>query len=545
VSLFNKLGKIFKRIFKFRLRAQSLFYHKYYDLNGLKNLVNNDRFICLDRNQKFKILRSIALREWESDNKKLSIDVASEALEIIPNANFAKWIAFRLYDIGFLNKPIALLDKYKSVLTLSPREKVRYSDIIEHKNILNKLPSVPDTVNPSKSSNRKVLLYVTASCLPYHTSGYTTRTHELLLALKASGKTFVILTRPGYPYDRKDSLGSPCNDITKYDGLDYHHIQTPSSKIKLSSYFNEAASKIERFAESHQVNSVHAASNYVNALPALLAARNLGLNFNYEIRGLWDMTRATKVEGYENSERYNVGMSLEYLVARRADRVLCISKSLRTHLVNNNVIKSNIALLPNCVNESTFKKIRDSNIIKHHEFTIGYAGTLNEYEGLDVLVQAIHLMKCKGVFINAKIIGTGPHYPLLYKLVDKLTLTKQIKFIGKLDPLTARKKLSKVHLTVIPRKPYNVCKTVPPIKVIEAIALRLPVVISNLPALRDEIQYCNQSCIFEPYESQALANTIEKYYYNFKSGNITNGHNIDNCNISLNRYWHNYIELLA
>ena len=37
------------------------------------------------------------------------------------------------------------------------------------------------------------LLYVPASCRPYHISGYTARTHELLCALQAAGATIITL----------------------------------------------------------------------------------------------------------------------------------------------------------------------------------------------------------------------------------------------------------------------------------------------------------------------------------------------------------------
>ncbi|MBH0312862.1 glycosyltransferase WbuB, partial [Alcaligenes faecalis] len=48
------------------------------------------------------------------------------------------------------------------------------------------------------------MLYVAASALPYHISGYTTRTHAIAQALQEAGGDVCVLTRPGYPWDRKD-----------------------------------------------------------------------------------------------------------------------------------------------------------------------------------------------------------------------------------------------------------------------------------------------------------------------------------------------------
>ena len=62
-------------------------------------------------------------------------------------------------------------------------------------------------------------LYVPASCLPFHISGYTTRTHEILKSLNAGferdnassdrKKKLFVLTRTGYPWDRRDALEYP------------------------------------------------------------------------------------------------------------------------------------------------------------------------------------------------------------------------------------------------------------------------------------------------------------------------------------------------
>lgn len=512
MNLLKKLKRVLKELFVLKHRSESFTYHNIYDNNGLDGLLNSPKFSNLPSFQRFKVLRSIAKREWEGQNKKIATDVATKALGVESNPNFAKWTAFRLYDIGFVSTALNLLDENKSGFSLSDNEKNRYTDIQEHKKFLNSKPEIPNARSAKYSSSDTKLLYVTASCLPYHTSGYTTRTHELLLSLKESGKQFIVLTRPGYPYDRKDSHRLPKREITNYDGIDYHHIATPSSKIKLGDYFNESGEKIARFAESHNVSLVHAASNYVNAIPALFAAKMLGLRFQYEMRGLWDMTRATKIEGYKDSERYNVGMSLEYYVAQSADTIFCISIPLKAHLIEKKIAKDKIQLLPNCINNRRFFSLLGRGVKKHRNFTIGFAGTLNDYEGLDLLLESLKVLKKRGVLVNLKVIGTGPSHVGLKSYSQKLKIVDQVEFTGRLEPHNARQELSKVHLVVIPRKPFSVCKVIPPIKLVESIALGIPTVVSNLSALRDEIRHCNQSSYFAPYNAESLAEKILEYF---------------------------------
>ena len=87
-----------------------------------------------------------------------------------------------------------------------------------------------------------------------------------------------------------------------------------------------AALRIEHVARQHRPAIIHAASNHVNALPALLAARNLGIPFIYEVRGLWELTEAASRKDWENTERFALARQLETLVAKKANAVFTLNK---------------------------------------------------------------------------------------------------------------------------------------------------------------------------------------------------------------------------
>lgn len=140
-----------------------------------------------------------------------------------------------------------------------------------------------------------------ASVLPYHTSGYTTRTHEVVCALNKAGARVHVLTRPGYPWDRKDRLCDPASEETTVGDMCYRHAQAPANNRPVLQYALQAARVVAESAVRHRVAVIHAASNHVNALPALLAARQLGVPFQYEMRGLWELTRISRQPGYEDS----------------------------------------------------------------------------------------------------------------------------------------------------------------------------------------------------------------------------------------------------
>src|SRR5690606_40974572 len=94
---------------------------------------------------------------------------------------------------------------------------------------------------------------------------------------------------------------------------------------------------------------VQAASNYVNAAPALMAARRAGLPFLYEVRGLWELSNAARVPHWEGSERFLFQKQQETRVACEADAVVAISNGRKSALTARGVDSRTIIAVPNSV----------------------------------------------------------------------------------------------------------------------------------------------------------------------------------------------------
>ncbi len=207
-------------------------------------------------------------------------------------------------------------------------------------------------------SDPESFVYVATSCLPYHVSGYTTRTQEILKALSKVVPHLYVLTRTGYPWDRRDSLSVPemiptddrlglCSNVV--DGITYDHIPYPKNNRITANYADEASRVFERYFMTNHISCVHAASNHVNALPALIAARRLGIPFQYEMRGLWELTRISRDPSFAKSNNFKLGLDLEAFVASNADTVFVISQALGEYIHKNwGISKNRIKLLPNC-----------------------------------------------------------------------------------------------------------------------------------------------------------------------------------------------------
>lgn len=327
------------------------------------------------------------------------------------------------------------------------------------------------------------ILYVAASCLPYHVSGYTSRTQALLAALAKAGADVRAVTRTGYPWDRKDSLCLPNSETTLVGDVCYEHARQPRNNRFTAVYAAQAAAVLERYARRERVAVIHAASNHVNALPALIAARRLRIPFQYEMRGLWELTRIARQPDFQKSHNFRLGLRLEGFVAAHADRVFVISDQLGCYVREHwHIPASRIRLLPNCVDAERFPLSRE----EAQPLTIGYAGSLINYEGLDTLLHALHRVRQGGLPARLEIAGHGEARVGLEALTTELGLDEAVHFHGRLSPEEARAHIARCALVCIPRKPFTVCEIVTPLKLAEALALGKPVVLPDLPVFRDE-----------------------------------------------------------
>jgi glycosyltransferase involved in cell wall biosynthesis len=324
--------------------------------------------------------------------------------------------------------------------------------------------------------------------------------------LRRSGVSLHVLTRPGYPWDRRDRCNEPPDEETVVDGICYRHSRKPDKRRPVALFALAASKVVAREAVHKKVAGIHAASNHVNALPALLAARRLGVPFFYEMRGLWELSKAARQPSFNDSSGYHLGIELEGFVARHADHIFVISAALGHYIQERfNLPQERISLLPNCAELGSLPLAPVDLVVPG---TIGYAGSLIEYEGLDTLLEAVAKLRQLGTACQLKIAGQGECRAPLESLATRLHLGDSVQFLGQLNPEEACQMIARCSLVCIPRKPYEVCQLVPPIKLVEAMAMGKAVVVPDLPVFRDEAG--EAALFFESGNAESLARTLKR-----------------------------------
>lgn len=361
--------------------------------------------------------------------------------------------------------------------------------VMGQERLLKALPSVPPkTSSPAFVPQPDKVMYCAHSTGEFNSNGYSTRTTGLTKAVIDAGMDLFIAARPGYPWDSKVTKKAPSQKrlIRDYQGVNTHF--NPGVSLRndpLDKFVQLAVDIYVREAMMNRPAVIVSASNHITALPALIAARRLGIPFIYEVRGLWEITAAADNESWLNSERFELARNLEALVANEADQVFAITEEVREELVARGATNANISILPNAANIFQYVPLpaeRSSVVTQKRagEFLLGYAGSLVNYEGLDLLVDSIAGLPEELNHVGALIVGDGNALPALKQQVAELGLEERIRFTGRVPNDKINDYLAIFDAVVCPRKSNIVTELVSPLKPIEAMAAGRPVIGSDV-----------------------------------------------------------------
>lgn len=341
-------------------------------------------------------------------------------------------------------------------------------------------------------TQNKVLYAVGMSPLSV-SNGYTSRTHGVVAGLVSQELEVVVAPLPGKPWDKGPQPGYRIPKerrryIRYVDGVRYvHNPGVPAWGGDLDIFFQVSADAYVREALIEKPEFILASSNYLSALPALIAARRLGIPFVYEMRGFWEVSAASVNPGWEQSDQYRLDRRFEDFVAHEADRVVVITEEMRDDLASRGIDSTKISVAPNSVDTDSFSpRGKDWSLLKRLGFNqpdlpvIGFAGSITKYEGLDDVVNALADLDQQGFEFNLLIIGEGNYLPEIKALVSKLNLDHRTRYISGVPNSEMPVYLSSIDIFPLARKSLPVTELVSPIKPLEAMAVGGVVVLSDV-----------------------------------------------------------------
>jgi glycosyltransferase involved in cell wall biosynthesis len=329
--------------------------------------------------------------------------------------------------------------------------------------------------------------HLVTTALPEVVAGYTVRTQGIARAQVEAGHRVDVVTRLGFPVTRGHLRAAGRVDV---DGVDHHRLLT-TVPLHADVALERDVAASRRLVSRLAPDVLHAHSAHPNAQVALVVGARLGLPVVYEVRGFQEETRRSADPRQVTTEHHALTRAAETWCARRADAVVTLAPSMRDELVARGVDADRVHLVPNAVPASWLRvsgheraaaaSLRASTGARPDDLVVVVAGTLNAYEGLDVLIRAIGALGSGAdpVGVWLVVVGDGPERARLERLAAGLPVT----FVGAVAPGDVRRWLLAADASALPRLDLPVTRLVPPLKPVEAMGLGLPLVSSDLPPL--------------------------------------------------------------
>ena len=117
--------------------------------------------------------------------------------------------------------------------------------------------------------------------------------------------------------------------------------------------------------------------------------------------------------------------------------------------------------------------------------TIGYATTFERMENLDAMAEAAAILKKDGVDVRVVLAGTGRDWERVKGVVERAGVADSVELPGFVPYSIMPDWYRGLDLFVVPRGRSELTVQTTPLKPLEALACGVPVLCSDLPAMRE------------------------------------------------------------
>lgn len=335
------------------------------------------------------------------------------------------------------------------------------------------------------------ILHVFDHSLPLQ-DGYSSRSWSILQEQVKRGWTVVPVTGP--------RQGTAVSGEELVSGLRFYRTGDRASlwgRLPVFRQFWSIWLIYQRLCElipSLQPDVIHAHSPALNGVAAHFACRKFNLPLVYEVRAFWEDAAVDQGTSAENGLRYRLTRALETFVLARAGRVTTICEGLKREIESRRVCAAPVTVVPNAVEYERFAREhpRDEDLAGRHGLergnTLGFVGSFYDYEGLDLLIEAMPRILARNPDIRLLLVGGGMQETALRQQAARLGLEREVIFTGRVPYADVERFYSVIDVLVYPRKALRLTELVTPLKPLEAMAQGKVFVASDVGGHRELVQ---------------------------------------------------------
>jgi glycosyltransferase involved in cell wall biosynthesis len=227
------------------------------------------------------------------------------------------------------------------------------------------------------------------------------------------------------------------------------------------------------------------------------AARLAGVPLTYHVHSPAGRDSTRRLANWLN-------VRLERRAARRAARLIAVSPSVRSYMIDQGFDANMVVCVPNGVPRIAVPPRKSASQI----WTLGMTALFRPRKGVEVLLEALAVVRRRGHHVRLRAIGPfeTPEYEAEVRaLADKLDLRTAIEWTGFVTDVIAE--LQSIDVLVLP----SLFGEGLPMVVLEAMAAGVPVIASSVEGVPEAIRDGEDGLLVAAGNAQELADAIERF----------------------------------
>lgn len=201
----------------------------------------------------------------------------------------------------------------------------------------------------------------------------------------------------------------------------------------------------------------------------------------------------------------------EQRLVQRCAGVIAVTEPIAQRYARLNRNVQVVANYPNWPDDSLREPVERESV------TCVMAGSITPSRGLSQIFRALTILKTRGSDIRLALAGTVLSESYLLSLLDeaeRLGIRQQVEYHGALSQKEAMLFQQQADIGLVIYLPFGNCKVGLPSKLVECMALGLPVVCSDFPVYREVAGLRGAGILVDPSKPEQIADAIESLVRN-------------------------------
>ena len=329
------------------------------------------------------------------------------------------------------------------------------------------------------------------------------------------------MTPFGFPADREPA--APAQESV--DGIVHHRIDpgAPTVDVPSDQLLTRTATGAAEIVRSERPAILHVASGhrgYEYGLVGVALRERLGIPLVYEVRGFFETSWASEAIEHDpdvdlaSAELTRRRIATEGRILAAADGIVTLGEAMRDELIAQGAPADRIAVVPNGFDPTMFAPTPPDPALRARlglagRWVIGYISNMDhEREGQAVLIEATARLAAAGRNVACLLVGEGRLRPTLEAAAVTAGIADRVVFTGRVPHAEVPAHYALLDAFVVPRLGDRAARLVTPLKPFEAMAMGVPLIVSDLPALTEIAPTDDRGLVVPPGDVDALVAAV-------------------------------------